>query len=407
MNSIVIVGGGIAGLQAAQILQSKGLDFILIEKSMSLGGRVQSEEFQGYILDHGFQVLQTAYPEVQRTFQLSKWDLSYFQSGAYVLQEGKFKPFLNPLKSPLLFLKNIHSAGANIFDFMKLAWIWLKTQGSISPINSDPETTSELISRYRFSDKFQHNFLRPFFAGIFLDDRLSPPASLFFYYMKQFLEGKAAIPKQGMGAIALDLASGIPKEKLRTGVWVTGIKEKSLQLNNGEAVHFDQLILATDPKHACELLKIDFPPQTHFGSKTFYFSLNKKLETSLPLIHLMPLNSSRVLHFSCLSQVNPSLAPEGKSLISATSLHMDLKDQEVAQELARVLGLSTNDFIFLKSFSIPHSLFKVGYFNDVCQKAEEENIILAGDYTQFPSLQAALSSGRNAAEKIIASRQTD
>ena len=212
MNSIVIVGGGIAGLQAAQILHSKGLDFILIEKSMSLGGRVQSEEFQGYILDHGFQVLQTAYPEVQQSLPLSKWDLSYFQSGAYVFNEGKFKPFLNPLKSPLLFIKNINAAGATIFDFLKLAWIWLKTQGSISPIHSDPETTSELISRYRFSEKFQRNFLRPFFAGIYLDDQLSPPASLFFYYMKQFLEGKAALPKQGMGAIALDLASGIPKK---------------------------------------------------------------------------------------------------------------------------------------------------------------------------------------------------
>jgi phytoene dehydrogenase-like protein len=401
MNSIVIVGGGIAGLQAAQILQSKGLDFILIEKSMSLGGRVQSEEFQGYILDHGFQVLQTAYPEVQRSLQLSKWDLSYFQSGAYVLNEGKFKPFLNPLKSPLLFLKNFNAAGATIFDFLKLAWIWLKTQGSISPINSDPETTSELISRYRFSEKFQRNFLRPFFSGIFLDDQLSPPASLFFYYMKQFLEGRAALPKQGMGAIALDLASGIPKEKIRTGVSVTEIKGKSLQLNNGDTLHFDHLLVATDPKQACELLKIDFPPQAHFGSKTFYFSMDKKLETLLPLIHLMPLYSSPLLHFSCLSQVNSALAPEGKHLISVTSLQMDLTDKEVAQELARVLDLSPNDFIFLKSFSIPHSLFKVGFFTEVCQKAAEENIMLVGDYTLFPSLQAALSSGRNAAEKIL------
>ena len=407
MNSIVIVGGGIAGLQAAHILQSKGLDFILIEKSMSLGGRVQSEEFQGYILDHGFQVLQTAYPEVQRSLQISKWDLSYFQSGAYVLNEGKFKPFLNPLKSPLLFLKNIDSAGATIFDFLKLAWIWLKTQGSISPINSDPETTSELISRYRFSEKFQCNFLRPFFAGIFLDDQLSPPASLFFYYMKQFLEGKAALPKNGIGDIALDLASGIPKEKIMTGVWVTEIKGKTLQLSNDETVHFDQLVLATDPKQACELLKIDFPPQAHFGSKTFYFSMDKKLETPLPLIHLMPLHSSPLLHFSCLSQVNPALAPEGKHLMSATSLQMDLTDKEVAEELARVLDLSPNDFIFLKSFSIPHSLYKLGCFAEVCQKAEAKNIMLAGDYTLFPSLQAALSSGRKAAEKIVASSQTD
>ena len=407
MNSIVIVGGGIAGLQAANILQSKGLDFILIEKSMSLGGRVQSEEFQGYILDHGFQVLQTAYPEVQRSLQISKWDLSYFQSGAYVLNEGKFKPFLNPLKSPLLFLKNIDSAGATIFDFLKLAWIWLKTQGSISPINSDPETTSELISRYRFSEKFQCNFLRPFFAGIFLDDQLSPPASLFFYYMKQFLEGKAALPRNGIGDIALDLASGIPKEKIMTGVWVTEIKGKTLQLSNDETVHFDQLILATDPKQACELLKIDFPPQAHFGSKTFYFSMDKKLETPLPLIHLMPLHSSPLLHFSCLSQVNPALAPEGKHLMSATSLQMDLTDKEVAEELARVLDLSPNDFIFLKSFSIPHSLYKLGCFAEVCQKAEAKNIMLAGDYTLFPSLQAALSSGRKAAEKIVASSQTD
>ena len=407
MNSIVIVGGGIAGLQAANILQSKGLDFILIEKSMTLGGRVQSEEFQGYILDHGFQVLQTAYPEVQRSLQISKWDLSYFQSGAYVFNEGKFKPFLNPLKSPLLFLKNIDSAGATIFDFLKLAWIWLKTQGSISPINSDPETTSELISRYRFSEKFQRNFLRPFFAGIFLDDQLSPPASLFFYYMKQFLEGKAALPKNGIGDIALDLASRIPKEKIMTGVWVTEIKGKTLQLSNDETVHFDQLVLATDPKQACELLKIDFPPQAHFGSKTFYFSMDKKLETPLPLIHLMPLHSSPLLHFSCLSQVNPALAPEGKHLMSATSLQMDLADKEVAEELARVLDLSPNDFIFLKSFSIPNSLYKLGCFAEVCQKAEAKNIMLAGDYTLFPSLQAALSSGRKAAEKIVASSQTD
>jgi phytoene dehydrogenase-like protein len=108
-----------------------------------------------------------------------------------------------------------------------------------------------------------------------------------------------------------------------------------------------------------------------------------------------------MLHFSCISQVNPLLAPEGKHLISATSLQNEVSDVEIAQELAKVLGLLQTDFTYLKSFSIPHSLFKVGCFTEVCQKAEVKNIILAGDYTIFPSLQAALSSGRHAAEKIL------
>jgi phytoene dehydrogenase-like protein len=401
MNSILIVGGGIAGLQAAQILHDKGINFILIEKSSSLGGRVKSELFEGYTLDHGFQVLQTAYSEVQTSLRLPNLDLSYFQSGAYVLNEGNFYAFLNPLKSPFLFFKHIHVVGANFSDFLKLAWIWFKTQASISPLNSNLETSSALIHRYRFSDKFQRLFLRPFFAGIFLDKQLSPPASLFFYYMKQFLQGKAALPRLGIGAIALDLSARIPKENILTGVSVTQINEKTVQLNNGSSIGFEYLILATDPKHACELLKVDFPQNAHFSSKTFYFSMDKNMETLLPLIHLMPLNSSPVLHFSCLSQVNPSLAPEGKHLISATSLDVDVGEKEVAKELARVLGLLPTDFNFLKSFTIPHSLFKVGCFNDVWQKAEAENIILAGDYTQFPSLQAALSSGRLAAEKIM------
>ena len=54
---------------------------VLIEKSEKIGGRVQTEMVDGYLLDHGFQVLQTAYPEVQRSLDLKKLDLSYFGSG--------------------------------------------------------------------------------------------------------------------------------------------------------------------------------------------------------------------------------------------------------------------------------------------------------------------------------------
>ena len=38
MKPIIIVGGGIAGLQAANILHQNGRDFILFEKNASVGG---------------------------------------------------------------------------------------------------------------------------------------------------------------------------------------------------------------------------------------------------------------------------------------------------------------------------------------------------------------------------------
>lgn len=57
MKPILIIGGGIAGLQAATILHQNGRDFILFEKQAKVGGRVSSIEKDGFILDRGFQVL--------------------------------------------------------------------------------------------------------------------------------------------------------------------------------------------------------------------------------------------------------------------------------------------------------------------------------------------------------------
>jgi len=73
MKPIVIIGAGISGLQAARLLENQGVNYVLIEKSEKIGGRVQTEMVDGYLLDHGFQVLQTAYPEVQRSLDLKNW----------------------------------------------------------------------------------------------------------------------------------------------------------------------------------------------------------------------------------------------------------------------------------------------------------------------------------------------
>ena len=58
---IIIVGAGIAGLACAQKCSESNRDFLLIEKSDRIGGRVGSLRNDSYVFDLGFQVYNTAY----------------------------------------------------------------------------------------------------------------------------------------------------------------------------------------------------------------------------------------------------------------------------------------------------------------------------------------------------------
>ena len=62
----VIVGAGMAGLCCALRLQEKGIPCLLLEASDEPGGRVRTDRVDGFLLDRGFQVLLTAYPEARR-----------------------------------------------------------------------------------------------------------------------------------------------------------------------------------------------------------------------------------------------------------------------------------------------------------------------------------------------------
>ena len=60
-----------AGLACAVTLHRSGVPFLLFDRDEKVGGRVQTDEIDGYRLDRGFQVLLTAYPEAKR-FRLRK-----------------------------------------------------------------------------------------------------------------------------------------------------------------------------------------------------------------------------------------------------------------------------------------------------------------------------------------------
>jgi hypothetical protein len=119
------------------------------------------------------------------------------------------------------------------------------------------------------------------------------------------------------------------------------------------------------------------------------------------MLHLVP--DSRVLHYAYLNHVQSSYAPPGKDLISVTTLDVSMHSADVLAELASFVGPSIQKWAFLKEYHLPEALPVVGAFDELKQKASDAGIVLAGDFTGFPSLQSAMNSGRLAADICLKS----
>ena len=395
MKPIIIIGAGMAGIQAATQLHRKGVPFLILEKTDRVGGRIKTDYVEGFNLDHGFQVLQTNYSSVQYSFDLKALGLQAFDSGAQLWVNNHWTSFLNPLRYGLKCLELVPSV-ISFKDLLLLGRLWFKLQVSMESHISNVSTAA-MLDRWGFSTSFQAHFLKPFFRGIYLDAHLNQPTHLFFFYMRQFLEGQAALPAKGIGALAEQLREALPKESIRLNAEVVKLASNQLELSDGQVIEFERVIVALDPQHAAKLIGVDLDDEVHLGSKTFYFSAPTR-DLKDKLLHLIP-GDSKLLHYCFLSHVAPSYAPEGIDLIQVTSLDLNLSADEVLTLLADYEEVS--QFQFLNAYTIPRSLARFGAFDVMMQVAQSKGILLAGDYCEMPSLQGALISGEKAAAQSI------
>ena len=81
---VVIVGGGAAGLAAARQLTEAGLEVVLLEAATRLGGRIVTDSIDGFRLDRGFQVVNSAYPALPDFVDVDQLDLRFFDHGVLV-----------------------------------------------------------------------------------------------------------------------------------------------------------------------------------------------------------------------------------------------------------------------------------------------------------------------------------
>ena len=196
MFDAIIVGAGLAGLACACDLHEKGLSIIVLEASDAVRGRARTDHFDCFVLDRGFQVLLTAYPEAQKMFDYDALRLQRFENGALVRSGGKFHHLADPWRTPSRAFQTALAPVGSVSDKLKIAQLRRHVnRSSLDRIFDAPETsTSDFLRRFGFSPVVTERFFHPFLSGIFLENKLVTSSRMFEFVFRMFAEGDAALP---------------------------------------------------------------------------------------------------------------------------------------------------------------------------------------------------------------------
>ena len=406
MEKIHIIGAGISGLIAATVLEKNGFHPVIIEVTDRAGGRVKTDIVKGYQLDHGFQVLLTAYPAAQKYLDFEALDLQQFLPGASIFKNSKQKIIGDPIKDISLLFSTLFSGIGNFSDKLKILKLnsSLKEK-SISAIFSDKEqSTLSYLTAFGFSDEMITNFFRPFFSGIFLETELKTSSRMFEFIYKMFGEGYAAIPKAGIEAIPKQLVNNLKQTSFKFNTKVVTIKEREIVLEDGEVLESHFTIVATEASNLIPNLKNQ---STKWKScNTLYFETESRI-ISKKLIGLMSKSGTLINNIFYHTSLD-TFIKSTKELLSVTiidnqNLPNDLLIKEVERELKEYFGIN-DSCKFIKQYNIPMALpelYNLHYEMFPSETSLTSSIFLAGDTQLNGSLNAAMISGERAALGVI------
>ena len=251
-HEVVIVGGGLSGLCCALELYRNGVSFLLVEATDRVGGRVKTDQCDGFLLDRGFQVLLTAYPEAQRVLDYSALRLKPFYPGALVYDGSRFHRLADPWRKTADSIKSILSPVGSLTDKLRIARFRRQVL-DLSLENlmaSEESTTQQRLEKLGFSPKIIDSFFQPFLGGVFLDADLTTSSRMLDFVFRMFSIGETAIPEKGMEAIPRQLLSMLPRDSVITDATVKEIKTDSTELivtlASGEKIETQTVVLATN-----------------------------------------------------------------------------------------------------------------------------------------------------------------
>ena len=459
--AVCVIGGGVAGLTAAATVASDLCDsnrVILLESEQDVGGRVQSDVVDGFVLDRGFAVFIDQYPAAKQLLDLQALGLRPFLPGALVKCPGdndQLARVSDPFRQPSDLLTALVAPVGSLMDKLRvLPLLFHAVSKTPEQLFDEDETTTleALEKRWGFGTDMIDKFYKPFLEGIYLAPLDQQSSRMFHFVFKMFSEGSATLPTGGIGAVSQQLRqkAQLHNVDVRVGKPVVSLvqdnNDKGTFLiettdKNDAPIRAKTVIVATDGRVAQKLLSgLDGfqqmanekeQPQQAVGC--LYYALNEEPPVRDPILILngnASNNSNTATHpvnNVCFpSVVNPSYAPSpDQHLCSVTCLKPVMEtlyrndDEEKELDAAVRAQLQTwfplaniHDWKLLQTYYIPNAQpGQLGgpvpanvYGGRDCTRYRDqplpEGLVLCGDHMASATLHGALESGVNAGKTI-------
>jgi phytoene dehydrogenase-like protein len=400
---VVIVGAGVAGLACGLDLVAAGVPVRIVEGTDGVGGRMRTDRQDGFLLDRGFQVFNTAYPQVKRRIDLRALQLRPFTPGMLLRTGDRRLRFADPTRQPagaVDLLRGRLGGPADVLALARLSAADMLLPAGLTKRQPD-RTTLAALGETGFSPQICELVFRPFLAGVFLEDELETSARFFHLVWRTMLRGTLCLPRRGIQAVPEQLAAALPPGTVHLETPVDALTEDGVGLPDGSEIPARAVIVATGAAEAARLLGPGLDVPATRTVTTFYHAA-----PSSPLAEptLLVDTERKILNTVVLSEVARTYAPGRRALVSSSVLG-DASGQEasVRARLADLYGTDTAGWEHLASYPVygalpampaPHPLSRTTRLSP--------GRYVCGDHRTTGSVQGAMASGTRAAREFLA-----
>jgi phytoene dehydrogenase-like protein len=359
----------------------------------------------GFLVDRGFQVLLTAYPELDRQLDRAALRLRAFEPGALVRIGDRFHAVGDPFRRPGRLLSTAMAPVGTPLDKLRLLSLRRRLRAATVPqlLRGQDVDTAVALRDERFGSTMVDRFFRPLVGGIQLDPDLTASRRMFDTIFRTLSEGDAAVPAAGMGAIPRQMAARLDPRTIHLNRPASRVEPGRVTLEGDEVISADRIVVATEGPAASQLLGLR--PVGSRPATCVWFAVDRP-PTDSRLIVLDGNGTGPALNVAVMSNVAPEYAPEGSALVAAAC--PGVADAGIEPAVRRQLrgwwGTPVDGWRHLRTHVIAHGQpDQRPPFSPKQRVSLGDGLFVCGDHRDTASIQGAMYSGRRCGTAVVSS----